>query len=159
MPLRLHRTSKSQACGHRALGLSQKKSLTCLGEATPELIFAKKSKNSSVRPPSSDKPGCLVSPHVRGIDPDSLLLRPRLMFSTFARGYPCALLHASSAIVVRCGVTLRCILAARDCISATAGGCRSLRDRHLAPPTSFSGLFLSAAQKRKPPAAAFEIGE
>ena len=47
----------------------------------------------------------------------------------------------------------------RDSTFAIAVGSRALRALRFAPPTSFSGLFLSSALKRKPPAAAFENGE
>jgi hypothetical protein len=127
--------------------LEPEKELSCLGEAIPALIFTEKTVQISfVRPPTRTSQGVGLAPFIWRC----------LESIPTASGYAVVLGFAQSngalaaslclrQMVVGCGVTLRCRLASRDCNSLAPEAVGLFEPRHLAPPTSFSGLFLSAA--------------
>jgi hypothetical protein len=126
--------------------LEPEKELPCLGEAIPALIFTENTVQISfVRPPTRTSQGVgsrSIHLPMPGVDPDRLQLRVCLGLrpsQPFPGGLP------RFAMVARCGVTLCCRLASRDCNSLAPEAVGLFEPRHLAPPTTFSGLFLSVA--------------
>lgn len=138
--------------------LEPEKELPCLGEAIPALIFTENTVQISfVRPPTRTSQGVgsrSIYLAIPGVDPDRLRLRRCLGLRPIQR-CPCGL--PRYAMVARCGVTLCCRLATRDCnsLAPEAVGLYepdTLRRRHL-----FLDFICRRRWKRKPPPAAVVI--